>query len=160
MPRPSDVFMPNWVLRYEGVQKRKNHHTPSVQNLPSTNAHVCLYLKHCHNGIFFSSLSDFCAAIISASSFLSCSMYSSSAALTNLLSRGGLYMNTQKPIHTKPITPMTTNAISQPQCFANSGMVSGATSAPMDAPALNMDVAKARSRLGKYSAVTFTAAGK
>ena len=39
-------------------------------------------------------------------------------------------------------------------------MVKGAMSAPTDAPALNMAVAKARSFLGKYSAVTLIAAGK
>ena len=33
-------------------------------------------------------------------------------------------------------------------------------SAPMDAPELKIDVAKARSFLGKYSAVTLIAAGK
>ena len=39
-------------------------------------------------------------------------------------------------------------------------MVAGAMSAPTDAPALKMDVANARSFLGKYSAVVLTAAGK
>ena len=39
-------------------------------------------------------------------------------------------------------------------------MVAGAARAPTDAPELKIDVAKARSFLGKYSAVTFMAAGK
>ena len=44
--------------------------------------------------------------------------------------------------------------------LASDGMHSGATSAPTVEPALKIEVAKARSRLGKYSAVTFTAEGK
>ena len=39
-------------------------------------------------------------------------------------------------------------------------MVAGATRAPMDAPELKIEVAKALSFLGKYSAVTLMAAGK
>ena len=39
-------------------------------------------------------------------------------------------------------------------------MVAGATRAPTDAPALKIEVANARSFLGKYSAVTLIAAGK
>ena len=38
--------------------------------------------------------------------------------------------------------------------------MAGATSAPTDAPELKMEVANARSFLGKYSAVTLMAAGK
>ena len=49
---------------------------------------------------------------------------------------------------------------SQPQYLAISGMESGAARAPTDEPELNIDVAKARSFLGKYSAVTLIAAGK
>ena len=56
--------------------------------------------------------------------------------------------------------PIMIKAISQPILFAKSGIVSGAASAPTDAPALKIDVAKARSFLGKYSAVTLIAAGK
>ena len=52
------------------------------------------------------------------------------------------------------------NAISQPQNLAMRGMVSGATSAPTEEPELKMDVEKARSFFGKYSAVTLIAAGK
>ena len=55
---------------------------------------------------------------------------------------------------------MMMNAISQPQNFASGGMVSGAASAPTDAPELKIEVANARSFLGKYSAVTLMAAGK
>ena len=55
---------------------------------------------------------------------------------------------------------MTMNAISQPQNFAMIGIVSGAASAPTEEPELKIEVANARSFLGKYSAVTFTAAGK
>ena len=55
---------------------------------------------------------------------------------------------------------MMIKAISQPQALASSGIVSGAMSAPMDAPALNIDVANARSFFGKYSAVVLIAAGK
>ena len=51
-------------------------------------------------------------------------------------------------------------AISQPHNAASLGMQAGAARAPTDAPALNMEVAKARSFLGKYSAVTLMAAGK
>ena len=43
---------------------------------------------------------------------------------------------------------------------ARGGMVTGAMSAPTEAPALNIEVAKALSFLGKYSAVVFMAAGK
>ena len=52
------------------------------------------------------------------------------------------------------------NAISHPKCFASTGMVSGAAKAPTEAPELKIEVAKARSFFGKYSAVTLTAAGK
>ena len=55
---------------------------------------------------------------------------------------------------------MMTKAHSQPKCLARGGMVSGATSAPMEAPELKTEVAKARSLFGKYSAVTLMAAGK
>ncbi len=62
---------------------------------------------------------------------------------------------------------MIMNAISQPPPMplslkncARIGIVAGATSAPTDAPELNMEVANALSFLGKYSAVTFMAAGK
>ena len=60
----------------------------------------------------------------------------------------------------KPAPPMMMNAISQPQSFASGGIVSGAASAPTDAPELKMEVANARSFFGKYSAVTLMAAGK
>ena len=59
------------------------------------------------------------------------------------------------------------NAISHPlptptflKNFAKVGMQRGAISAPTVEPALKIDVAKARSFLGKYSAVTLIAAGK
>ena len=39
-------------------------------------------------------------------------------------------------------------------------MVAGAIRAPIEAPELKIDVAKARSFFGKYSAVTLMAAGK
>ena len=44
--------------------------------------------------------------------------------------------------------------------LANDGTHRGATSAPTVVPELNIAVAKALSFFGKYSAVTFTAAGK
>ena len=54
--------------------------------------------------------------------------------------------------------------MSQPQTesytAAKGGIVAGATRAPTDAPALKIDVANARSFLGKYSAVVLMAAGK
>ncbi len=52
------------------------------------------------------------------------------------------------------------NDISQPQYFAITGIHKGAIKAPMVDPALNILVAKARSFLGKYSAVVLMAAGK
>ena len=55
---------------------------------------------------------------------------------------------------------MMMNAISHPNAAASGGMVIGAINAPTDAPALNIDVANARSFLGKYSAVVLIAAGK
>ncbi len=62
---------------------------------------------------------------------------------------------------------MMRNAISQPppmplslKYWASSGIVAGATRAPTEAPALKIEVANARSFLGKYSAVTLMAAGK
>ena len=51
-------------------------------------------------------------------------------------------------------------AISQPQARASKGIVAGAARAPTEAPLLNIDVEKARSFFGKYSAVTLMAAGK
>ena len=51
-------------------------------------------------------------------------------------------------------------AISQPHALASKGIVNGATKAPIEAPALKIEVAYARSFLGKYSAVTLIAAGK
>ena len=66
-----------------------------------------------------------------------------------------------------PSAPMMTNAISQPPPIplslkncASTGIVAGAARAPTDAPALKIDVANARSFLGKYSAVVLIAAGK
>ena len=50
-------------------------------------------------------------------------------------------MNTHKPIQTKPSAPITIKAISQPQAFANKGMEIGATNAPIEAPALKIEVA-------------------
>ena len=55
---------------------------------------------------------------------------------------------------------MIMNDISQPHARASNGMVAGAANAPTEAPLLNIEVEKARSFLGKYSAVTLMAAGK
>ena len=55
---------------------------------------------------------------------------------------------------------MMMKAISQPHARASRGMVAGAARAPTEAPLLKMDVEKARSFFGKYSAVTLMAAGK
>ena len=55
---------------------------------------------------------------------------------------------------------MITKAISHPQARANRGIVAGAASAPTDAPLLKIEVEKARSFFGKYSAVALMAAGK
>ena len=55
---------------------------------------------------------------------------------------------------------MMMKAISQPKASAKAGMLSGAIKAPIEAPALKIEVARARSFLGKYSAVTLMAAGK
>lgn len=54
---------------------------------------------------------------------------------------------------------MMMNAHSQPRLRANNGMVAGAAKAPTEAPLLKIAVEKARSFLGKYSAVTLMAAG-
>ena len=87
-------------------------------------------------------------------------MYSSSAALTWVERSGLSYIKCQKNIHRKPRPPMIMKAHSQPRCLASGGISSGAERAPTEAPALKMDVAKARSFLGKYSAVVLIAAGK
>ena len=107
------------------------------------------------------------AATSSAMVTSSCCMYSSSAAFTCLDLSGLSYMKTQSPIQMKPRAPMMMKAISQPppiplslKNWARRGMVAGATRAPTDAPALKIEVAKARSFLGKYSAVVLMAAGK
>ena len=55
---------------------------------------------------------------------------------------------------------MMMKAASQPYLRARGGIVAGAMRAPTEAPALKMEVAKARSFLGKYSAVVLMAAGK
>ena len=55
---------------------------------------------------------------------------------------------------------MIMKAISQPHARASNGIVAGAANAPTDAPLLKIEVEKARSFLGKYSAVTLMAAGK
>ena len=60
----------------------------------------------------------------------------------------------------KPSAPMMIKAISQPQARASRGMVAGAASAPTEAPLLKIEVEKARSFFGKYSAVALMAAGK
>ena len=87
-------------------------------------------------------------------------MYSNSAAFTCFDFSGFSYIYTQKNIQMKPSAPMMMKAISQPIAWARMGIVSGAANAPTEAPALKSDVAKARSFLGKYSAVTLIAAGK
>ena len=51
-------------------------------------------------------------------------------------------------------------AISQPHARANRGIVAGAANAPTEAPLLKIEVEKARSFFGKYSAVALMAAGK
>ena len=58
-----------------------------------------------------------------------------------MLFEGASYINTQKPIQIKPRPPITINAISQPHTLAKIGIVSGAINAPMDAPALKIEVA-------------------
>ena len=55
---------------------------------------------------------------------------------------------------------MIMKAISQPNLLARIGIVNGAANAPTEEPALNKEVAKARSFFGKYSAVVLMAAGK
>ena len=50
-------------------------------------------------------------------------------------------MNTHIPIQTKPSAPITINAISQPHAFAINGMETGAIKAPIEAPALKIEVA-------------------
>ena len=55
---------------------------------------------------------------------------------------------------------MMMNDISQPQARASRGIVAGAANAPTDAPLLKIEVEKARSFFGKYSAVALIAAGK
>jgi|SRR5699024_3466765 len=77
---------------YAGVQKRKNHHTPSVMNLPTNTAHVWGNLKHCKNEIFLlsKSLAAACCALDSSGLLLSCSIYSNSAAFTRGLTLGFL----------------------------------------------------------------------
>ena len=87
-------------------------------------------------------------------------MYSSSASLTCFERSGLSYMNCHRNIHRKPRPPMMMKAHSQPKALASGGIRSGAARAPTEAPALKMDVAKARSFLGKYSAVVLMAAGK
>jgi hypothetical protein len=67
-----------------------------------------------------------------------------------LASEGLEYMNTQKPIQINPRPPITMKAISQPHALASKGIVNGATRAPIEAPALKIEVAYARSFLGKY----------
>ena len=55
---------------------------------------------------------------------------------------------------------MMIKAISQPHARASRGIVAGAARAPTDAPLLKMEVEKARSLAGKYSAVALIAEGK
>ena len=111
-------------------------------NLPKAKAQVCLNERVFQNDIFgHSSSVSSLATAPSMTSCLSCSIYSSSAAFTLGCSDGFLYMKTQKPIQTKPRAPITMKAISQPQALASSGMVSGANSAPIEAPALKIEVA-------------------
>ena len=87
-------------------------------------------------------------------------MYASSASFTRGLFSGFSYMKAQKNIQMKPRPPMMMKAHSQPNFTARGGIRSGAARAPTEAPALKMEVAKARSFFGKYSAVTLMAAGK
>ena len=101
--------------------------------MPKAKAHVCLNESVLQNEIFSPSCS-LPTVSPSTTSCWSCSIYSSSAAFTFGWSEGFLYMKTQKPIQTKPRAPITMKAISQPQAFASSGMVSGANSAPIEAP--------------------------
>ncbi len=156
-PRGDDAGALNWSWKYAGAQNRKNHHTPSVRNLPTMKLQVCLKPKHFMKGIDFSSDALAAAFASSASSWW---MYSSSASLTCLLFSGLSYMNCQRNIQRKPRPPMMMKAHSQPRFLASGGIRRGAASAPTDAPALKMEVANARSFLGKYSAVVLMAAGK
>ena len=111
------------------------------------------------SGIGFSSEAAalaFSAASASSSSWI----YSNSAAFTCLLFSGFSYINCQKNIQMKPRAPMMIKAISHPSFTARGGIIRGAARAPTDAPALKIEVAKALSFFGKYSAVILTAAGK
>ena len=159
MPIVESLLQPYWSEKQAGAQNRKNHHTPSVMNFPMINDHVCRYEKHFMKLIVFSSFSSI-STFSTAERSLSCSIQHSSALLTCLFRVGFSYSHSQKPIHTQPRTPMIMKAISQPHARASNGIVAGAANAPTDAPLLKIEVEKARSFLGKYSAVTLMAAGK
>src|SRR5687768_3230543 len=66
----------------------------------------------------------------------------------------------QKNSHIRPTAPTMIKVLSHPHFSAIHGTVSGASTAPIFAPELKIPVAKARSFLGKYSAVALIAAGK
>ena len=83
---------------YAGVQKRKNHHTPSVMNLPKTTAQVCGYLKHCQerNALFILWLSAVVAFVSLLIVFVLLDICQLSCVHVSDFHRGFLYMNIQQ----------------------------------------------------------------
>ena len=125
------------------ARTRKNHHTGSVRNLPTMNAHACRYRSSFHH-----------AELAAGGATTTCA-----ASPVHRLPRLAIADRPPHDPHREKI-PVTRNAARHPKCSATHGTTSGARIAPTPAPELKMPVASARSFGGNHSAVALIAAGK
>src|SRR5215217_5834812 len=88
--------------RKAGSQNKKNHHMPSVKNLPATKAHVCLYRNKALHEIFGCSSSP----LATSPSVTSLWIYLNSALESFLCRAGTSNMRNQKINQIKPIAPI------------------------------------------------------
>src|SRR5580704_16531153 len=139
-----------WKLdaKYFGSQKRRNHQTGSVRNLPTSTAQHWRYPSRRSQGI----LADFSDGALR--------MWASSAAPTRGSFSGLLYVVHQSISHSRLKPPVKRNADCQPRWTVSQGTARGTTIAPTLVPLLKMPVARARSFLGNHSATVLIAAGK
>jgi len=121
----------------------------SVRNFPTTNAQVCLCRSSTRHGTFRAGAS--CGSL---------RISDSSAGLTRLERSGISYISHHAMSQMNPSDPVAMNAAGHPNVTVSHGTTAGDATAPTFAPALNIPVASARSRLGNHSVIALIAAGK
>src|SRR4029078_9921636 len=83
-------------------------------------------------------------------------MCRSSAPVTRECCCGRRYNASQSASHTKPVTPVSTNAHCQPSCKLTHVTIGTEMTRPADTPALHRPVASPRSRRGNHSETALT----